>query len=204
MRADAERNRQRIIATAREVFAERGLDVTVDDIAHRAGVGVGSAYRRFAGREELIEAVFEDEVQRVVTLAEQCLTHDDAWEGLVEYFLGIAQLFADNRGLRDLLLGATHGRPGVAAAQNRLIPMIAALIERAQQDGQLRDDIESTNFPLINIMLGTVTQRSRTTAPDLWKRYLILVLDGMRRDRVSPSILPHRALSLDELDQTRR
>ncbi|AWN30453.1 MULTISPECIES: TetR/AcrR family transcriptional regulator [unclassified Streptomyces] len=202
LRADAERNRQRIIAAAQEVFAERGLDVTLDDVAHHAGVGVGTVYRRFGGREELVEAVFEDEALRVVALAEQALAHEDPWDGLVEYFLAAAQRFADNRGLREVLLGHVDGRPRVAAARERLMPAVGALIARAQQDGRLRDDIERTDFPLIQIMLGAVTQHSRTITPDLWKRYLTLILDGIRRDRGGPSPLPHRALDLDEFAQT--
>ncbi|MGW0864936.1 TetR/AcrR family transcriptional regulator [Streptomyces sp. NPDC002611] len=202
LRADAERNRQRIIAAAREVFAERGLDVTVDDIAHHAGVGVGTAYRRFAGREELVEAVFEDEVERVVALAEEALAHEDSWDGLVQFFTATARVFAESRGLREFLLGVTQGRPRVAAIPDRLHPAVDAVIARARQDGRLRDDIEPTDFPLIQIMLGAVTQHSRGVAPELWKRYLTLILDGMRRDRVSPSPLPHRALVMEELDQT--
>ncbi|MGW0710050.1 TetR/AcrR family transcriptional regulator [Streptomyces sp. NPDC002643] len=201
LRADAERNRQRIIAAAREVFAERGLDVTVDDIAHHAGVGVGTAYRRFAHREELIEAVFEDEAERVIALAERALTHEDSWDGLVEFFLATAQIFAESRGLREFLLGVTQGRPRVSAARDRLHPVVDAVISRARQDGRLRDDIEPTDFPLVQIMLGAVTQHSRTVAPELWRRYLTLVLDGMRRDQAGPSPLPIRALDLDEFHQ---
>ncbi|WP_460068966.1 TetR/AcrR family transcriptional regulator [Streptomyces sp. YKOK-I1] len=201
LRADAERNRQRIIAAAQEVFAERGLDVTLDDIARHAGVGVGTAYRRFAGREELIDAVFEDEVERLVTCAEQALIQEDPWDSLVEFFLTTAQRFAENRGLREVLLGSTDSRPRLAGLRDRLHPLVGAVFARAQQDGRLRDDIDPTDFLLVQVMLGAATQRSRAVTPDLWRRYLTLLLDGLRRDRVSPSPLPHRALDLDELNQ---
>ncbi|MGW2328371.1 TetR/AcrR family transcriptional regulator [Streptomyces sp. NPDC001700] len=201
LRADAERNRQRIIAAAQEVFAERGLDVTLDDIAHHAGVGVGTVYRRFSGREELIEAVFEDAVRQVVAHAEQVLTRDDPWEGLVEFLQATAQRFAESRGLREVLLGGAHSRPRVDAVREHLHPLIGDVFARAQQHGPLRDDIEATDFPFIHIMLGAVTQNGRAVAPDLWKRYFTLILDGMRRDRSGPSPLPHRALAPDEVHQ---
>lgn len=202
LRADAERNRRRIIAAAQEVFAERGVDVTLDDIARHAGVGVGTAYRRFANREELVEAVFEDEVQRMVAVAEAALTHEDPWDGLVEFFVTSTEHFAENRGLRDVLLEGAHGRTRVAATRERLTPAISALITRARQAGRLRDDVEPTDVPLVQVMLGAVTEHSRTVAPELWKRYLTLLLDGLRHDRDSPTPLPHRALDQQEFDQT--
>ncbi|GAA2411380.1 TetR/AcrR family transcriptional regulator [Actinomadura vinacea] len=202
LRADAERNRQRVIAAAQELFARRGLDVTLDDIARHAGVGVGTAYRRFANREELIDAVFEGALQHLIALAEQALAHEDPWEGLVQLFLATGQDFADDRGLRQALLESTHGKDRAAAARERLTPAVSAVITRAQQAGQLRDDIEPSDFPLIQLMLGAVTQHSRNVAPELWKRYLTLILDGLRRDRDHPTPLAHPALDQDEFDQT--
>ncbi|MFD5258298.1 TetR/AcrR family transcriptional regulator [Streptomyces bobili] len=201
LRADAERNRQRIIAAAQQVFAQRGLDVTLDDIAHHAGVGVGTVYRRFANREELIEAIFEKEIQRVVAIAEEALTHADPWDGLVHFFTTAGQDFADDRGLREVLLAGTHGKHRVAAARDRLTPAINAVIRRAQRHGSLRDDIEATDFPLIQMMLGTATQFSRTVSPDLWQRYLILILDGLRTSRQTRTPLPQRALTQQEFDK---
>ncbi|KQW10788.1 TetR/AcrR family transcriptional regulator [Streptomyces sp. Root369] len=202
LRADAERNRRRIIAAAQEVFAERGLEVTLDDIARHAGVGVGTAYRRFANREELVEAVFEDAVQRITAHAESALTHEDPWDGFVQFFLATAENFAADRGLRQVLLDGARGTSQVVAARERLTPAITAVMARAQQAGRLRDDIEATDFPLIQLMLGAITEHSRTVAPELWKRYLALLLDGLRHDRDRPNPLLHRALNKDEFDQT--
>jgi AcrR family transcriptional regulator len=77
LRRDAEQNRQRILAAAREVYSERGLDVTLDDIARHAGVGVGTVYRRFPGKEALIDALFEDKVNSLLSLAEEALANLD-------------------------------------------------------------------------------------------------------------------------------
>ncbi|MGW5635007.1 TetR/AcrR family transcriptional regulator [Streptomyces sp. NPDC003832] len=202
LRADAERNRQRIIAAAQEVFARRGVDVTLDDIAHHAGVGVGTVYRRFANREELIDAIFDKEIQRIIEVAEEALTHDDSWAGLVYFFTSAGQDFADDRGLREVLLVGTHGKSRVASARDRLVPAVSAVFERAQRDGVLRADIEVTDFPLIQMMLGTATQLTQSVAPDLWKRYLTLLLDGLRVSREAPTPLPHRALDREEFDRT--
>ncbi|MGW5635001.1 TetR/AcrR family transcriptional regulator [Streptomyces sp. NPDC003832] len=202
LRADAERNRQRIIAAAQEVFAQRGLDVTLDEIAHHAGVGVGTVYRRFGNREELIEAIFDKEIQRIIDIAEEALTHADPWAGLVHFFTAASQDFADDRGLREVLLVGTHGKQRVEAARDRLSPAVSAVIERAQRRGSLRDDIEATDFPLIQIMLGATTQFTRTLAPDLWQRYLSLLLDGLCASRKSGTPLPHRALTHEEFGRT--
>src|ERR1700760_4581841 len=85
LRRDAELNRQRILAAARDAFAEQGLSVTLDEIAHRAGVGVGTVYRRFADKEVLIEALFEDQINAFVAMSEECLSFDDAWAGLLAF-----------------------------------------------------------------------------------------------------------------------
>ncbi|MGW1619796.1 TetR/AcrR family transcriptional regulator [Streptomyces sp. NPDC002172] len=202
LRADAERNRLRILAAAREIFAERGLDVTIDDIARHAGVGVGTAYRRFTNREQLVEAVFEEGAGHLIALAEQALTHEDPWDGFVQFFLATAEDFAKDRGLREAFLEGLHGKIRVAAARDRLIPAVSALIARAQQAGQLRGDLEPTDFPLLQLMLGAVTEHSQTVAPAVWRRYLVLLLDGLRHDRDHPTPLPHRALDKDEFDRT--
>lgn len=202
LRADAERNRLRILTAAREAFAQRGLDVTIDDIARQAGVGVGTAYRRFANREQLVEAVFEEAAEHLIELAEEALTHEDPWDGFVQFFLTTAENFAEDRGLREALLEGLQGKVRVAAARDRLIPAVNALIARAQQAGQLRGDIEATDFPLMQLMLGAVTEHSRSVAPDVWRRYLVLFLDGLRHDRDHPTPLPHRALDKDEFDRT--
>ncbi|PFG41485.1 TetR family transcriptional regulator [Isoptericola jiangsuensis] len=203
LRADAERNRQRLVASARELFATRGLEVTLDDVAHHAGVGVGTAYRRFANRAELVEAVLAGAVDRVADVAERALTSDDPWGAFEQFFLEATTDFAENRGLRQILLEGGRGTgAGFDAARDRLAPAVEALITRAQESGHLRTDIAPTDFPLIQLMLGAVTERSRDVAPDLWRRYVTLLLDGLRTHRDSPTPLGTPALSSDDLDRS--
>src|SRR3954449_11052411 len=92
LRKDAERNRQRIVDAATELFAERGLAVTLNDIAHHADVGVGTVYRRFPDKDLLIDALFEERVQEMLDLAEESLACEDAWQGLVSFLEGSLEL----------------------------------------------------------------------------------------------------------------
>ncbi|HMI72272.1 MAG TPA: helix-turn-helix domain-containing protein, partial [Solirubrobacteraceae bacterium] len=110
LRRDAERNRHRILEAAAEAFAERGLTITMDDIAEHAGVGVGTVYRRFPQKELLIEALFEERVGELVAMAERALEENDPWEALVGFLEGAQALQATNRGLKELVLSTTHGR----------------------------------------------------------------------------------------------
>src|SRR3954468_23269692 len=104
LRADAERNRQRIIAAAASVFAERGLDVSLDDIAAAAGVGVGTVYRRFPDKDALIDALFEAKINDIRQLAQRSLEVEDAWEGFSGFVRGVCALQARDRGLKEALL----------------------------------------------------------------------------------------------------
>src|SRR3954466_15935276 len=99
LRRDAARNRERLLTAASELFAERGLDVTLHDIAHRAGVGVGTAYRRFANKEGAIDAAFERKVGEGAQLAEEALNDPDPWHGLVTYLEQASALQMRDRGL---------------------------------------------------------------------------------------------------------
>ncbi|GAA4038823.1 TetR/AcrR family transcriptional regulator [Nonomuraea soli] len=202
LRADAERNKQRLIAAAQEVYAERGVEVTLDDIARHAGVGIGTAYRRFADHAELIDAAFESEVRQMIALAEAALTHQDPWEGVVQLLLTTGEHVARNRGLREVLVNRRLGRDRVAAAREQLTPAVNAVFTRAQQAGHLRDDLEVTDFPFIQMMIGATAEHSRDVAPELWRRYLTVLLDGLRPARNSPTPLAHRALDPQEFDQT--
>src|ERR1700716_3313129 len=128
LRKDAERNRQRILDAARELFTQRGLGVTLNDIAHFAGCGVGTVYRRFPDKEQLIDALFEERVGELLARAEAALTNPDPWDGLVGFLEYGLELQARDRGLKELLLSTDKGRARVASVRERLVPMVAQLI----------------------------------------------------------------------------
>jgi AcrR family transcriptional regulator len=199
LRRDAERNRQRILAAAAEVLSERGLDATLDEVARAAGVGVGTVYRRFPDKESLIEELFRDRIDAMVRAAEQALTNPDPWQALVSYLEFATSLMAGNIGLRQLLMFSTYGKDRVSYARDRMQPVVRKLVERAQASGDLRPDFDGTDVKMIVFMLASVTEYAAAFQPDMWRRYLTLLIDGLRPARDTASELPVPALTPEEL-----
>ena|SRR5690349_3051204 len=180
LRKDAERNRRRILDAAREVFAARGLEAGLDQIAQHAGLGVGTVYRRYPDKDQLIDALFEDRIAAIAALAEEAAAHPDPWAGLVGFFeRSLAEQAAD-RGLRQLLLSGARDCAHVNAGREQIAPPLHRLVDRAHAAGVLREDVTVQDIPMITLMLGGLMDASRATAPDLWRRYLDLILDGLR------------------------
>jgi AcrR family transcriptional regulator len=179
LRADAERNRARILAAAAEVFADRGLDASLDDIAAHAGVGVGTVYRRFPDKDTLIDALFEDKIDRVVALADEALEIEDPWEGLTTFMRGMCRMQAGDRGFKEALLAQDRGRERVAGARQRIAPRAMELLARAQAAGAVRADLGPFDLPMLNLCVGLIADRTRDVAPDYWERVLTIVLDGI-------------------------
>ena len=204
LRRDAERNRQRILQAASEVFTERGLDVSLDEVARHAGVGVGTVYRRFRTKEDLVEALFMDRIEAVATLAEEAVEVADPWSGLVCFMEQMTAMLAGDCGLRQMLMFATYGRDKVWYARQRNAPLVTRLVERAQAAGQLRSDLRQTDIPFIVFVLTEVAQLARQVSPEIWRRYLALVLDGLRPEREGVTPLPVPALRPEELEMAMR
>jgi AcrR family transcriptional regulator len=198
LRADAERNRRRLLDAAAELFARKGLGVGLDEIARHAGVGVGTAYRRFSDKEELIEALFEDRLEQVPALAERAAANPDAFAGLVEFMEGAVALQSNDQGLKELFFGSPHAVERVAAARDRILPAVQNLLRRAQAAGQLRRDVAETDVALIQFMLTGLSDITLRADPEVWRRYLAIVLDGLRTP--APSELPVPAISPEALD----
>jgi len=188
LRADAERNRQRILDAARELFAERGLGVTLNDIAHHAGVGVGTVYRRFPDKRQLIDGLFEQRLQDLVTLMNAAAANPDPWEGLAGFLRQALELQASDRALRELITGMPDGLERVSRIRNELLPLGSELVRRARESGQLRDDVEPQDLPLVQLMLTAIIDATRDVDPELWRRYLAVVLRGLsaRPDQLEP------------------
>jgi AcrR family transcriptional regulator len=196
LRADAERNRRRILDAAAELFAAKGLSVGLDEIAHHAGVGVGTAYRRFPDKRRLIEALFDERLDRLVALAERALAADDAWLGLTDFLEQATELQIANRGLRELVFGSDHATTLAARAHARLAPLAEELVRRAQAGGALRADVVATDLPLVQFIVSSAAELA-PHAPQLWRRYLAIMLDGLRTP--DPHPLPQPALAPAEL-----
>jgi AcrR family transcriptional regulator len=201
LRRDAERNRERILAAAAEAFAEGGLAVTMDEIARRAGVGVGTVYRRFPDKQLLIEALFEQRIDDLVALAVAARDQPDAWDGLVRFLEGFVALQAADRGLKEVLLTPDRGQERVARARSRLAPVVDDLVERAKAEGVLRPDVVGPDLGLIQFMLGALADVTREVEPELWRRFLGIALDGLRTRRDAPSPLAPGPLDDRSLDR---
>ena len=180
LRKDAERNRQRILDAAQELFAERGQAVTLNEIARHAGVGVGTVYRRFPDRDELVEGLFEQRIDRLAELVDRALANPDPWRGFEEFFEASLEEQAADRGLQQLMLGAAGAYERIAKARERLQPMVTRLVDRARDAGQLRADFEPPDIAILQIMLGSVVELTYELEPELWRRYFAIVLQGLR------------------------
>lgn len=200
LRADAERNRQRILAAAAEVFTQRGFEATLDEVARRAGVGVGTVYRRFPDKAALAEALFTDRIDALVTLAERAQSEPDAWAALVTFLEQAAEMLVGDRGLRQLLMyAAEQGYDQVEYARDRMRPAVESLVKRAQAEGRVRADLAGTDIPLIELMLGAAAEYTRNVRPDVWRRYLALILDALCPARAGTNVLPEPGLTPDEM-----
>jgi AcrR family transcriptional regulator len=179
LRADAERNRRLVLETAARVFAERGLGATLNDIAHEAGVGVGTVYRRFPDKRALIDALVDVKFSNLVDLARAAADAPTAGEGLRTYIWGAAEARAHDRGLAQMLAGA--GTPGEGAnAQRRMLHgLVEDLVARAQAEGSVRPDVAASDVPMFMLMIGAVADGTRGVADGVWQRYARLLVDGL-------------------------
>lgn len=204
LRRDAERNRQRILRAAAEVFTERGLSATLDDVARQAGVGVGTVYRRFPNKEALAETLFAARFDRLTAMAERALAEPDSYTGLASFLEESAAMMAEDRGMRQILMFATYGRDKADIGRERMQPLVTRLVERAQRDGAVRADLRPTDIPVISFLLATANEYAGQTRPGIWRRYLVLVLDALRPGRETTTELPVAALTPAELTSVMR
>src|SRR3954451_12542636 len=196
LRADAERNRRRILDAAADLFAEKGLAVGLDEIARHAGVGVGTAYRRFPSKDELIEALFEQRIAQVAQLAEEALEVEDPWDAFAGFFEGAVGLHVANRAVKELMFAHGDAYERVGAARERIGPLVAEIIRRAQASGDLRADVEVTDVPMFQFALSDA---GGLAGGETWRRYVRIVLDGLRAPAASE--LPQPALTQEEFQR---
>ncbi len=204
LRRDAERNRQRILRAAEEVFASRGFAASLDEIARHAEVGVGTVYRRFPDKQQLIDALFEERFGLFIDVFERALDEPDAWAGLTGALTRICELQAEDRGLMELLHDCTYAGHRAAAGRERLAPLAAELLRRAQAQGSARPDLEPSDLPVLQVMVMQFADATRDVQPELWRRMLAVVLDGMRARPATDEALPCAALAEPLLDDALR
>ncbi len=179
MRADARRNHGRILAAARKSFAEAGLDAQIDDIARRAKVGVGTVYRHYPTKDDLVEALADDRFERLAELVREALEVADPWEGFCDFLRRSAELQAGDRALSEVM----SSRPEMmtaAATGAGLFPLVAQLVDRAKEAGELRLDAAPEDVPGLMCGLGRITTKGVSEYETSWERLLAIFLDGLR------------------------
>lgn len=175
-RSDARRNREMLIAAAREIYAERGVEAPLDDIARRAGVGNATLYRHFTDRAALIETVFNDVLTPILDAARKAQEREDAWSGLTSYLDRVFTLLAADRGAGDLMTTGIRGVPTLDALHEENWRTLDTLLRRGQEQLTIRPDITVEDLLFLLAVLG----RAAPAAPRFWRRYLALLLDGLR------------------------
>jgi AcrR family transcriptional regulator len=199
LRADAERNRRLVLEAAAQAFADEGFDVGVAEIARRAGVGNATVFRRFPTKEALVEAIFDEKVQACCAAARYAAEREDAWEGLVEFLHSMAEMQARDRGFFQATEQYLQRNPELIARHRMIFELVDPLVERAQREGALRDDV--TTVDVLGLMKGAVAAVPPLPGvrADGWRRLLSIVLDGLRPGAATPAPLP--ALSFDQIER---
>ncbi|SER47190.1 TetR/AcrR family transcriptional regulator [Actinokineospora terrae] len=195
LRADAERNRARIVEAARVVFADHGIAASLDDVARAAGVGIGTLYRRFPTKDSLLSAVFDQVVAEITDTIDSCAADPDPWAGLVRLVTSVLERQSGDRGVVEICTRADFGQLDRIAAH--YVPAVDGLVARAKAAGAVRADITGTDISPMIVMLSAVSTATRSADPDLWRRYLDLLFDGIRAPgtgELHPNRVSHNGL----------
>jgi len=199
LRRDAQRNRDALLCAARGAFAEEGLNASLEGVARRAGVAIGTLYRHFPARGDLIEALFGAKLQAWIEAGERALAMPDAWQGFAYYLEKICELQAGDRGFNDLASMRLPLAACIEQARDRSYQLSRQIVVRAQEAGSVRPDITPEDLAFLIWAHSRITDATRAIAPDAWRRHLGLMLDAFRAERATP--LPVPPLRAEEVHQ---
>ncbi|MEU5031846.1 TetR/AcrR family transcriptional regulator [Streptomyces milbemycinicus] len=189
LRADAARNRDKLLAAAAEVFGERGLDAPLEEIARRAKVSIGTLYNHFPTREAFFDAIFPGRLAALDRLAATAAADPDPWNGFVGFVEGMFALQAEDRGLNDAMTKRFPLAPDLNDVCRRG-DGVEQIIARAKDSGQLRPDFEPQDLATLIWAMSKVIGESMDVAPQAWRRCLAFFLDGLRADAAHPIAVP--------------
>jgi AcrR family transcriptional regulator len=177
-RADARRNRAKIVEAAQGCFAETGLETQMDDIARRAGVGVGTLYRHFPTKDALVQAIVHDHMASMAALGTELLAHEgDPWEIFAGFLRTCSERSLSDRALAQVLSTQPAETFQNAAQTTGLRDVGGELLRRAQADRTARADATIDDIPIVMCGLGGVLESHGT---DAGRRYMTIMLDGLR------------------------
>ena len=191
LRADAAHNRRALLHAAAATFAEQGMDAPIAQIAARAGVGKGTVFRHFATKAQLVAAIFCDQLDELSSIGTTLLDAADPAAALSDFMTAGVELQSRDRSFCQAANGIARTDPAVRAASARLSETAEALTARARRQGTVRDDVTGADIVLL---LGAACQAAApvaAAAPELWRRYLAVIIDGLRPEGAHP--LPHPA-----------
>ena len=199
LRADARRNRDQILVAAREIFAERGADVPMEEIARRASVGVGTLYRRFVDRETLIRAVFRDTFQAVVDETRAAMAEEpSAWAALTRIMRQSAWLHVSVQAKSPRVTAVVQADEETSRIRDELLDMLDEVVLRAQEEGSLRRDVGVGDLAMLFV---SVVHQTKSVTPDVAGlvpgRVLAIMMDGLRAPATGD--LPGRPLTRTDI-----
>ncbi|MGW0711450.1 TetR/AcrR family transcriptional regulator [Streptomyces sp. NPDC002643] len=197
LRRDAQRNRDTLLAAARRAFAEEGLGASLEQVAKQAGLAIGTLYRHFPTRLDLVQAVFADKLGVWYGAAERAVVMDDTWEGFCFFLETMCELQSGDRGFSGLAGTRLPEVACLAGTQTRIHELGIRIVERAQEQGTLRPDVTPEDVAFVIWSVGRVSEATQDVAPEVWRRHLYLLLEGFRAGRVHP--LPVPSLTPEQL-----
>ncbi|MCB0878531.1 MAG: TetR/AcrR family transcriptional regulator [Thermoleophilia bacterium] len=183
LRADAARNRELVLDAAGRLFRERGLDVTMHEIADEAGVGVGTVSRRFHSKDELVAALVEQRMDRLLDVLRRGVQQldDDPWDAFATAFTDAVELHVQDRGFIEALAAQDRCLPPSDAQRAELIGLLDQLVAGASAVGAIRSDLRATEIPELACMVSRAgASAAGPGSSDTWRRACQVVLDGLR------------------------
>ncbi|MEU1268814.1 helix-turn-helix domain-containing protein [Streptomyces sp. NPDC005799] len=196
LRSDAERNRERIIAAARTVFARDGLNASMASVAREAGVGIATMFRRFPTKAELVDAVFIDRMTAYADAVTTALDDPDPWHGFVGYVETACAMQAADYGFADVLTTTFPAAKALEHRRNEAYEGMLELIGRAKATGRLRADFDPSDLVLVHMANAGVVNATGGAAPEAWRRVVALLIQSFEtpaRGRL-PASPEHEAL----------
>jgi AcrR family transcriptional regulator len=197
LRRDAQERRERLIVAAQREFAAHGVDASLEKIAREADVAIGTLYRHFPTRLDLLMAAFRPRVEEFLEGAKKALEMDDPWEGFVYYLENLFGMQAGDRGFNDFLSRRFTDNAETERIHDEMCRDIELVLRRAQEAGQARPDITLADIVNLIWSLGPIIDATSATVPNAWRRNLYLTLDAYRADRAHP--IPEPPMTYEQL-----